>query len=363
MLCRKCGEEIPDGSVFCSWCGVRQAKPPRPRKTRSNGEGSVYQTANGKWKAEVSIYCSGVRCRATKAGFKTKREALEYLPAVKEQALANREHPNNATVQQLYDQLVEKWYPTLSKDKASHYRTAWAAIAPIHKANIRGLRYGDLQPLIDGREGGYYPKRDVKALLRKLYELALKYEYADKNYASLLELPPMKAGSRTALTPQEVQRIWQDYQSGHPFSRYWLIMLYTGMRTGELRTIRKANVHLEEQYCTGGIKTAAGKARPILFCDKIMPLVRQAYREGQTLLCEADEKTFYSEWRAMCARTGLENMDPYTLRHTTGSLLAAEGVAPAVIQQIMGHARYSTTAEHYTHIQLADKLEALNRLK
>lgn len=109
-----------------------------------------------------------------------------------------------------------------------------------------------------------------------MYTLALKYEYADKDYSKLLDLPPISASTRTALTEDEVQRIWQDYDAGHEFSRYWLIMAYTGMRTGEMLTILKANTHLAEQYCTGGIKTDAGKARQIIFPDKIMPLVREA---------------------------------------------------------------------------------------
>ena len=151
--------------------------------------------------------------------------------------------------------------PKLSKDKASHYRTAWAALEPLKNAKIRNLRYAHLQPIVDAREGGYYPKRDIKALLGKMYTLALKYEYADKDYSKLLDLPPISASTRTALTEDEVQRIWQDYDAGHEFSRYWLIMAYTGMRTGEMLTILKANTHLAEQYCTGGIKTDAGKAR------------------------------------------------------------------------------------------------------
>ena len=93
--------------------------------------------------------------------------------------------------------------PKLSKDKASHYRTAWAALEPLKNAKIRNLRYAHLQPIVDAREGGYYPKRDIKALLGKMYTLALKYEYADKDYSKLLDLPPISASTRTALTEDE----------------------------------------------------------------------------------------------------------------------------------------------------------------
>lgn len=363
MQCKKCKKEIPDGSIFCNWCGMRQQRESK-RRTRANGEGSVFQRGGrSTWTAQVTLCIDGRRCTATKSGIKTKREALELLPALREQALHGRERSNEVTLQQLWDKLEKDWLPGLSKDKASHYRTAWKHLQPLAQAKIRNLRYGDLQPLVDSREGGYYPKKDVKSLLHKMYALALKYEWADKDYSEMLELPPMNSKSRVALTVDEIGRIWDDYHAGHKFSRYWLIMAYSGMRTGEMRTIQKINVCLKTQSAKGGIKTEAGRNRAIIFCDKIMPLVKEAYREGQRLLCEVDEKTFYAEWAAMCKRTDLQGVDPYCLRHTTATLLAAEGVAPVIIKEVLGHTSYAITAEHYTHLSNETKLEALNKLK
>lgn len=45
-------------------------------------------------------------------------------------------------------------------------------------------------------------------------------------------------------------------------------MIYTGFRIGEVFTILKENVHLDEGYIIGGIKTEAGK-------DRIVPLPPQ----------------------------------------------------------------------------------------
>lgn len=200
MLCKKCKKEIPDGAAYCPWCGVKQQKEPA-RRTRSNGEGSVYhRDGRATWTAEISVYHDGHRCRATKSGFKTRREAMEYLPTLKEIALDGKNQTNEATLSQLWDMLQDGWMAGLSKDKASHMRTAWAHVLPLGNAKIRNLRYGDLQPLIDTREGGYYPKRDIKALLHKMYQTALKYEWCDRDYTELLELPPNKSSARTALT-------------------------------------------------------------------------------------------------------------------------------------------------------------------
>ena len=93
-----------------------------------------------------------------------------------------------------------------------------------------------------------------------------------------------------------------------------------------------------------------------------MPLVREAYKAGTKRLCEVDEKSFYDEWHTMCERTGLKDVTPYCLRHTAATLLAVEGVAPAIIKELLGHTDYAVTLG-YTHIPLEEKLNAVNKLE
>jgi len=50
-------------------------------------------------------------------------------------------------------------------------------------------------------------------------------------------------------------------------------MLYTGMRSGEIRSIKKENIFLDENYMIGGIKTEAGKGRIIPIHPKIKDLI------------------------------------------------------------------------------------------
>ncbi|MFR8294834.1 MAG: hypothetical protein ACLVAU_11750 [Ruminococcus sp.] len=48
-------------------------------------------------------------------------------------------------------------------------------------------------------------------------------------------------------------------------------MIYTGFRIGEVFTILKENVHLDEGYIIGGIKTEAGKDRTSAVCRRRYP--------------------------------------------------------------------------------------------
>ena len=84
MKCRKCRVEIPDDCKFCPQCGAKVTLS-KHTKSRGNGTGSVYK--RGKvWVAAktTGYYIDGdgkvKRVVRTKSGFKTKREAQEYLP-------------------------------------------------------------------------------------------------------------------------------------------------------------------------------------------------------------------------------------------------------------------------------------------
>jgi len=57
---------------------------------------------------------------------------------------------------------------------------------------------------------------------------------------------------------------------------------------------------------------------------------------------------------------GIRELNPHSCRHTCASLLAKAGADPLAIQRILGHASYSTTADHYTHTDIEYLQKAIN---
>ncbi|MBR1723426.1 MAG: site-specific integrase [Ruminococcus sp.] len=82
------------------------------------------------------------------------------------------------------------------------------------------------------------------------------------------------------------------------------------------------------------------------------------------MLCWYKNKNdFYDEWTAKRAALGLrEELTPYCCRHTYITRLTALGVSPAMLQELAGHEDYDTTLD-YTHLSVAERLDAVNRLK
>ena len=365
MKCKKCDKEIADESIFCPFCGKKQKTELCGRKTKSrgNGQGTVFKLPNDKWRLEITLgYAEdGTRIRKTKSGFKTKKEALEYIPTLKNISTK----PKDIKFFQLY----EKWcksseYSKKSSGKQAAYKIAYNKCGGLHYKNITDIRTPDIQEVVDSVKGEFYPKHDVKILCSLLFKYAIKSNYLSetKNYASFVDLPTVPKSKNVAFTDDEVAAFWKDYEAGNDFTGYILIMIYTGMRYGEISKIKKANVYLDKNYMIGGIKTAAGINREIGIHHKIKPIVEKCYNRGKLKILEMNENTFYERYYEVLKRLGIsESRKPHCCRHTFATLMARTGAQPAIIQAATGHEKYETTL-NYTHIPLSDKLAAINKI-
>lgn len=368
MLCIKCGKEIPDGSAFCNHCGKKQqtSEKTKARRTRGNGTGSVYKAASGTWTAEVTLgwYMQDGklrRKRSRKYGFRTKKEAMNYVSTMYEQ----RQKRDRITVSELYELFMDST-ERLSESKRGAYRIAWKKIhEEIGHRYIDDLTVPELQELTDLAGSSYYTKRDIKTLLSHCYKLAIRDDYTDKNRAQYIQLPVLETQEREVFTEEEIDVLWSCYsREGDITACRMLIMLYTGIRPGELTSIRVENIRLDEQWMTGGIKTEKGRQRKIILPDCILPLIRQSIEaSSRGLLARYCKNGLYTAWNALRDALGLrKELTPYCCRHTYVTRLTALKVSPAMLQELVGHEDYDTTLE-YTHLSVNDRLIEVNRLK
>ena len=366
MLCIKCGKEIQNDAVFCAYCGKRQEKQERTKRTRGNGLGSVYKMPAGTWAAEITLGWhmeDGAlkRKRRRKYGFKTKKAAVEYLTELRAQG----EKRTQITVSELHEMWLDS-ADKLSKSKQDAYRIAWAKIKEgVGYRPIEELTVPELQELTDDAGTSYYTKRDIKTLLSHLYKLAIRDDYTDKNRAQYIQLPTLETQEREIFTEQEIDRLWSFYAAtGDITACRMLIMLYTGIRPGELIQIRTENIRLDEQWMTGGIKTEKGKRRKIILPDCILPLIEHSLSESSGgLLAKYAKNGLYDAWNALRDELHMrKELTPYCCRHTYVTRLTALKVSPAMLQELAGHEDYDTTLD-YTHLSVRDRLIEVNRLQ
>ncbi len=364
MLCRKCRKEIPADSVYCNYCGTNQTLSHKP-KSRGNGQGSVYKRSNGSWQAEVTIGYkldeNGIRRRIAryKSGFKTKKEALDYLPKL----YGIVEKQKEIKIFELYDILKKRDIDNLSKSKQTHYSTAYKRLKCIENRYISSLTLAELQDIFDETNLGFYPQRDMKNLLSKMYEYALIDDFCKKNVAQYITLPKQSdTEERPTFSDEDIKKLKEAWQNGSEIAGCILIMIFVGLRTGELLNIKSENVHLDKSIMYGGIKTDKGKKRPLIIIDEVREIVEHFYNQNNEQLVKNDRKEFYAAWSSLRAELGLrEELVPYCARHTCATRLSNADVPPSVIMDILGHDKYDTTM-HYTHNYIEQLKNGLEKI-
>ena len=276
---------------------------------------------------------------------------------------------DDTTFADMYYKLMERKEDELSDSTKMAYRSAFRAAKLIHDVKIREIRLHHFESVLsDFKTASYSTRAKYKTLYVMICELAMQHDMIEKNYASYIELgKPEKKTEKQIYTEDEIQRLWE--HTGDDFIDATLILLYTGMRIGELLDLKMENIHLDEQYAIGGSKTEAGKNRTIALADKIMPLVKRLYGDGtkkQLVLSPTGTPVsvsgFKHHWKKRMDMLNIKHVIHET-RHTCVSRLYEAGVEPAIVRKLVGHSGHGVTEKIYLHVDLKQLLDAVNKLK
>lgn len=354
----------------------------KKRRTRKlNGAGSITKLAGNRakpWMVRVPgvIQLDGTIKRPVLGYFKTSDEA--------EIALAKyKMSPFNVDVKNTtLDELWEMWYEKKKNEvttKRSHERYLKGYnlyLSHLKNRPIRDLNFYELQKAISIPVNG--TSKYLKVLLTGIYEIALKNNIIDKDISQFLEINQRKSENRPVeiFGIETIKKI-RKYSDKNSYSNklkkiadLTLIMLYSGMRSGEIRTIKKENIFLDKNYMIGGIKTDAGINRIIPIHPKIKDLIIFYYNEfpekdflfSQTKTEKAfSETTFVNNFIEFRDLLNFPN-NRHACRHTFITELKKLNVSESKIKKIVGHKSKDVTDGFYTHYTPEDLLTEIKKV-
>lgn len=295
---------------------------------------------------------------------KTRKEGLDMLADYHRDPAAME---NTTTFAEVFDMLMKKKEGTVSVSSMSGYRVAFKDAAKLHDMKMADIRTKHMQDIVDTKKS-----RSAKGLLKNTYTLmftlAEQHDIVTKNYASFIDVGKAEDSKKEVYTNDEIKLLWE--HQGNLFVDVALILLYTGMRIGELLELDMKNIHLDEQYLIGGSKTDAGKNRIIALADKIMPIVRRLYGDGSnpSLVMNTEKNkaykynTFVHPWKDRMEALGI-NRNLHECRHTFISEAYRCEIQPELIKRQVGHSGTNVTESVYLHVRPEQLVEAVNKIK
>lgn len=335
-----------------------------------NNFGSVYKMKDKPrrkpWRIVKTITeLDGVTKRKTIGYAKTKAQGLELL------ANYNNNPYNLSTTKMTFKEVLEKWqlqhFEKLEPKTIKQYKSICLHFEPIKNIPMLELTTMQLQELFNRLELSTASKRQLKAVLNQIYKYALKMDIIIKDCSEFVELGKRQAViERKIFTNEEILKLWKYKELD--FVDTILIMIYTGLRIGELLTIENKNIDLENRTIKGGIKTDAGKDRIIPINMEILPLIRKRMKADKTHLITGmrGKKMAYQRYHMIFSDLMEKLKMSHTIhdcRHTFASLLSNADANKISIAKIIGHSSYLTTGKIYTHKDVEELKKAVDLIK
>ena len=145
----------------------------------------------------------------------------------------------------------------------------------------------------------------------------------------------------------------------------------TGLRRDELHSLKKSSFNFDNYTVTVEAGYTKNKKKAVLPLRKTTTTELKEFLAGKmpdAKVFKVSEKTadMLKEDLAAAKIPYVDDSGSYadfhSLRHSTGSLLAAAGVHPKVAQSIMRHSNINLTMSRYTHVLRAQESEAIAQL-
>lgn len=359
------------------------------KKKRGNGQGSIFLSRDGKtYMAQIVVGYrlsnkkggQPVPVKKTKSGFKTKREASDYISTLKNSFAAGK----RKNLREVFDEWEKMYSSRIVPSTMGCYRAAYKYFSTVHDLFIADISANELQKCMDACAAGKRTHVNMKCVAGLLWAFAMDCNYVEKDVTDHLYIGKHETVQRDPLTELEVETI-RNVIGHERYAEYIYCLCYLGFRPGEFLSLKKEHYKVIDgiECLVNGSKTEAGKDRIVVIPPQILDLVRsRLFVPGTDLLFpqyvfsrksgapfiefKLMHHSYFrdSVFKPMMARLGIaEGKVPYAARHTySDKLKRAEG-DDKTKAGLMGHTDYAFTRSHYQSTDMDDLLNVATSIE
>ena len=332
---------------------------------------------------------------------KTQQEAKRKMMEWQEKQAAGR------NFEEVADEWQEKHWKEIRAGTQVCYNPAHKrAVEAFSGVHIRDISPLDIKRSVDLMASQRYSYQSVAtylSVLRQVFDYAVTVGDVQANPTATINVPKgLPKGKRSVPDENQLELIRSNVD--HPFGLFAYMLLYTGLRRGELLALQWQDIDFATKEITvsktvsyaetgnkpivGPTKSEAG-TRTVILMDRLIPHLWKRYGKKQEYVFGSEnpltQSVYRTSWRNYCIETGLYTMKertstrngkqyiqlvkvpavtPHQLRHAYATMLFEADIDAKDAQQQLGHSRIDVTLDTYTHIRrkrLNDIAEKLNQ--
>ena len=345
---------------------VRKSKKQQFR--HENGFGSIVKLSGNRRKPFAVRITTG-----WKDG-KQVRRYLGYYQSEAEALIALAEYHKSGVNLDLSKltlvEFFERWYkrvePTSTKTVLENHKMTRKRLGDLGKKPIKDIKADHIRDWMNAIDLKPKTKQLIKSTMNQVFEYAEENDIIQKNPVKFVKLDAKSEKVGAIFTDQEINYLWEN-KDAHVDNKTLLILIYTGMRIGELLSLKAENIHLDKGYMIGGSKTEAGRDRVIPIHNRILPIVKERLEKYNHLAPNTNGTP--STYTAINHRIN-NLMDKlgwthkiHDTRKTAISLMHRYGVPMEVIRVIVGHSGKGVTEQVYLYKDAQELVDYINKIE
>lgn len=355
--------------------------PKKRRSKRANGDGSIYQLSNGKWRASISLGTTADGKRLRRSITATSRaDAAQFLRDLQSQA--DKKIIRTAITLM---EFLDTWLLHVAATQAegthdSYSRACEKHIIPlIGRTKLTDVRPATVRGLIAELNRNNVGSRTIEnayTVLSVALSMAASEGTISENPCSKVAKPKHNSEEIFPFTLADSLEILKATEASRLHGLF-VLAFSTGMRSAEIFGLEWQDIEFEnsslkvERQATdisGRVvvktpKSEAGRRR-IELTDKTLAALKDrrklSVKEGHAAspLVFPGQRGAYLRrgtfrtrtWGPLLEKLKIDYRGFHHVRHTYATLALSSGVPLPTVSQILGHAKPSTTLDIYSHV-------------